>query len=189
MRNDSTGEVQTVLFEIDIEIFARKLIRLFGGVTMEDIENEARQVSRLCRPGTSRYVVEMLTHGWLPSDDSVYFIDMKLCHETLEQYILNRSKQGSTLLSSVHLQTAQLTTLSAPIHEKVMPSLATLLIAHNIASGLAYLHELGAVHRDLKPRNGRPSFFALTSLRRSALLGYRRLLETRRLWNRDRCDF
>jgi serine/threonine protein kinase len=112
-------------------VFARKLIRLFGGVTTEDIENEARAISKLCGPGTVGNIVEVFNHGWLPRDRSCYFIDMELCSETLEQWILKRAQEGPLFGG-----------------ERV------LAVVRDIAAGLSYLHALQAVHRDLKPRNG-----------------------------------
>jgi hypothetical protein len=61
------------------------VIRLFGEITAEDIENEAHAVSILCN-GKCKFVVEVLQHGWLV-DMSLYFIDMELCSETLEKRI------------------------------------------------------------------------------------------------------
>jgi len=61
------------------------VIRLFGDITAEDIENEAQTVSALCN-GKCKFVVEVLQHGWLV-DMPLYFIDMELCSETLEKRI------------------------------------------------------------------------------------------------------
>src|SRR5271170_1912877 len=54
---------------------ARKLIRLSGRVTREDIDNEAKAIGALCGPGTSKYIVEVMRHGWLPRNPSYYYID------------------------------------------------------------------------------------------------------------------
>jgi hypothetical protein len=66
-------------------VFARKVIRIFGDTTKEEIENETRAISTLCN-GECRYVVEVLQHGWLV-DESLYFIDMEYCQATLEDFI------------------------------------------------------------------------------------------------------
>ena len=61
------------------------MIRLFGKITAEDIENEAQAVSALCN-GKGKFVVEVLQHGSL-AGMPLYFIDMELCSETLEKRI------------------------------------------------------------------------------------------------------
>ena len=129
-------------------MFARKLIRLFGGVTREDIDNEARAISKLCGPGTSRTIVEVLKHGWLPRDSSCYFIDMELCFESLEQRILS--------LNELPRKRRTFSKFSSKAQNmKFMEEFRLVLgIAYDIAEGLSYLHALHAVHRDLKPRNG-----------------------------------
>lgn len=43
------------------------------------------------------------------------------------------------------------------------------IIMIHIASGLSFIHGLGEVHRDLKPRNGIPQFFESFELRRTVL--------------------
>ena len=123
------------------------MVRLFGGVTTEDIENEARAISKLCGPGTSPHIVEVIKHGWLPRDKSCYFIDMELCSKTLEQEILERKHTKPW-------HTALAVRPTATMQEWILP------VATDLAPGLAYIHRAGAVHRDLKPRNGNQSFEA-----------------------------
>src|SRR5256714_8141431 len=72
--------------------FARKLIRLFAGVTRQDISDEAIAVTKLCGKGMNRFVVEVLQHGWLPRN-LIYFIDMEYCDESLEDEILVMARQ------------------------------------------------------------------------------------------------
>src|SRR5271154_6314440 len=79
MQDQSTGEV-----------FARKIICLFGDVTKEDIVNEARVTSELCQPQRSNTVVEVMRYAWLPGHPSYYYIDMEYCSETLEHWIRRR---------------------------------------------------------------------------------------------------
>jgi serine/threonine protein kinase len=63
---------------------------------------------------------------------------MEYCQRTLEKHL---SETAPLFPASV----TRLTTLS------LYP---TIRIGGDISSGLAYIHEQGAVHRDLKPRNG-----------------------------------
>lgn len=126
-----------------MQLTARKLIRLFGGVTTEDIENEARAISKLCSPGTSRYIVQVKKHGWLPRDKSCYFIDMELCSKSLEQEILDKRSAKHFAIEDWRDPYDGVTMLKWMLN-----------VAKAVACGLAHLHTQGAVHRDLKPRNG-----------------------------------
>lgn len=109
---------------------------------MEDIENEAQAVSRLCGRGTSPNIVEVVRHGWLPHDSSCYFIDMELCSLTLEQYIKgDRASFTHDCGRTICVNT-------------FVPLCRLLKIGLDIAAGLTYLHDVEAVLRDLKPRNG-----------------------------------
>jgi serine/threonine protein kinase len=120
------------------------LIRLFGGVTREDIEKEASAVSQLCVPGGNIHLVEVLKHGWLPRNPSYYYIDMEFCTETLEMRIESmkqapfiRTPSGDDVCPEIDLANMK------PIFR----------IAFEVAAGLLYMHDKGLVHRDLKPRN------------------------------------
>src|SRR5271170_8090767 len=66
--------------------FARKLIRPFGSVTKEDIENEVKAITDICASGGHRHVIRFLRHGPLPASD-YYYIDMELCGFNLDKYI------------------------------------------------------------------------------------------------------
>jgi hypothetical protein len=88
------------------QVFARKIVRIFGDITPEDAESEGRMLSELCRPGRSKAVVEVIKHGWLPRHPSMYYMDMEHCPETLESRIhgAGQKAQGSesgSMLESV----------------------------------------------------------------------------------------
>jgi len=77
---------------INLQVFARKIIRPFGDVTREDIECEARVISELCQTGKCKNVVGVIKHGWLTRNSSYYYIDMVYCLETLEAHINGKSE-------------------------------------------------------------------------------------------------
>ena len=78
-------------------MFARKIIRLCGYSTTDDIENEAKAVGILCSRRESKYVVEVLQHGWLANANIYYFIDMEYCPETLEDRLTTWRQQSDRL--------------------------------------------------------------------------------------------
>jgi len=151
------------------QVFARKIIRIFGDITPEDAESEGHMLSELGRPGRSKAVVEVIKHGWLPRHPSMYYMDMEYCPETLESRIhgAGRKAQGSesgSVLDSVSGQVevetlSTRTTEATTIDESNAPSpefdwQSVVDIIDDINRGLIYLHENSTVHRDLKPKNG-----------------------------------
>jgi serine/threonine protein kinase len=69
--------------------FARKIIRVFVGVSEKEIKNEIRAVNKLCKSSHPN-IVQVLDFGKIKNDGALYFIDMELCSFTLESYIQGR---------------------------------------------------------------------------------------------------
>ena len=106
MLNEGTGQVSHIYVFSDHQVFARKIVRIFGDITPSDAEAEGQTLSELCRPGFSMYVVEVLKHGWLPRHPSLYYIDMEYCLETLDNRI---SGVGLKRRQAKHCSTVTLT--------------------------------------------------------------------------------
>ena len=154
----------------NFQLFARKIIRLFGHVTAEDIDNEARAVSALCCGGQCKYLVDVFEHGWLTGAKTDYFIDMEYCPETLEDmmtvYTSLPDHKRPKPIASADKDTGRngdlrVSARSAPIWSEEFESTSDdiewdpiLRIFEDISSGLAFIHSKRFVHRDLKPTNG-----------------------------------
>ena len=163
------------------QVFARKIVRIFGDITHEDAESEGRTLSEVCRPGRSLTVVEVIKHGWLPRHPSLYYIDMEYCPETLEnrihEAVQNRKgTESETMLDSERDQGEAdlLSTRITQVPPNKSPNTndpnnlspefdwqSVVDIIEDITQGLIYLHKNHIVHRDLKPKNGTrsPSVF------------------------------
>jgi len=154
-------------------------------VTREDINNEARAISKIRASGGHRNIVEVLHHGWLPTFSSYYFVDMEFCDKNLDDYI-------QSLAQHSRLPIQLLRTL--PKDEYPQPraffrSIMDLIfgVGMDFIRGIGFLHCLKEVHRDLKPENG----ILLTVSKaddQSSILCKSLLLEARRLWDQFRRD-
>ena len=126
--------------------FARKTIHLSGPITKQDIENEAITIEKLRKYKRHRNIVTIFRHGWLVSHARgnvplpVYFIDMELGDQNLDQYIKGRYSRANGKLSLLEIWVIML----------------------DIAAGLDHLHRRAIIHRDLKPANGIIDLFPWT---------------------------
>ena len=123
-------------------------MRVIGWITRQDLENEARNITNLIKIGVHNNIIAIMAHG--PIKD-YYFIDMELCDLTLNAYIHYLAGSGSL---GIEIQSS----ISPVLVEKDCSAIArmdnVLTIGCHIARGLAFLHDHGQVHRDLKPLNG-----------------------------------
>lgn len=122
------------------QLFARKLIRPYGSSTIEDLQNEIRVIEKLSERANIRNVVRILRHGFL-QPIRYYHIDMELGDLNLNDYI-----QGALPNSAPP---------ESPYFNRDMINFFHVWrVMKDIVEGLDVIHELGEVHRDLKPRNG-----------------------------------
>lgn len=75
---------------------------------------------------------------------------MEYCHATLELLIRDVPFDPIPPDDAEAIPSKSLSSFSDP--DELLISI--LNIGHNIASGLDFIHQHSAVHRDLKPRNG-----------------------------------
>src|SRR5579859_1294333 len=124
-------------------VFARKLIRVLGEVTNEDIEREVDVIESLCAFPKHDNLLEIFGHGWLAGTSSMYYIDMELCVYNLEDYI---KVENISVLESIPPKQPT---------AKLFKALKRMMgILQQISNGLSYIHNKSQVHGDLKPTNG-----------------------------------
>jgi len=122
---------------------ARKIIRLGGHISENDIKNEMRAVAKLCMTAkTHKNIVSVFEYGQLSS--FLYFIDMELCDLNLEQWIY-RAWDDDTPKKFPHL-TVELSARARIGH--------VWDIMEDITRAVAFIHKECEIHRDLKPSNG-----------------------------------
>lgn len=126
-------------------MFARKLIRPCGIITLEDIDNEVRAAVKLGE-NTVANIVSIIKHGKLP-DSPYYFIDMEFCDLNLESYIYRKWPPNMTELVPAFEEIDKL--------EPTKKFSQTLSILSEIIDGVVFIHSRGEIHRDLKPQNGK----------------------------------
>jgi serine/threonine protein kinase len=141
--NSHLLSVTTALLTPYGQLFARKLIRPFGEVTLKDILDEAQAIEKLQKDIKCQNLVIVLRHGWL-SSSPFYYIDMELCEANLEHYLHGKTSGYDTCNNPRFL---------GAIFE-TRGICHTWDIMHQISLGIDFIHSCKQVHRDLKPRNG-----------------------------------
>jgi serine/threonine protein kinase len=106
--------------------------------------NEIRIITLLNTKAGHKNIVPVLKHGWLEKNGRYYFFDMERCPLTLEAFLRLsfRPVIGLDRYLSLEGRAGDLGVFN-------MWS-----IVRDVAAGVVFIHELGEVHRDLKPNNG-----------------------------------
>jgi serine/threonine protein kinase len=118
-------------------------MRPFGKSTAEHILREIKALEGLCRDRVHANIVAVLKHGIL--DRGFYFLDMELCELSLDNYI--QMSWTQMMKENVpHLTSSDLPPKTKTSH--------VWEIMEDITQGVAFIHQRGWIHRDLKPRNG-----------------------------------
>jgi serine/threonine protein kinase len=126
------------------KIFARKILRIFGDITFEDIENEMRAVEKLCMFDTHKNIVSVFKYGNIRASN-FYYIDMQMCDMNLEYWIEHSYAQNEAAKKKALSFTGEIASLMTEDIWTIMK---------DISRGLTFIHERKVIHRDIKPRNG-----------------------------------
>jgi len=113
-------------------VFVRKVIRTIGQVNRNDMNRAIDTMLNTSQPGHEN-VVQIIGTGWLSERFGLYFIDMDLFIFNLEAYIHSKT-----------------TRFPCRIFRSKPSRLETL---RQVVCGLAYIHERGEIHGNLKPTN------------------------------------
>jgi serine/threonine protein kinase len=125
------------------QVFARKLIRLTGYITEEDVNNEMRAIVKLCMTeNTHKNIVTVFDYGRLASFH--YFVDMELCDLNLERWIYRTWDQATA--NRLAFLTSELP------HRARLGQVWDIM--EDIIRAVAFIHDKHEIHRDLKPSNG-----------------------------------
>ena len=105
-------------------------------------------IDTLSRNGPHENILTILRHRWL--NPQYYYIDMELCEQTLEVYILGHDVGSFSLWHEyVYLHSGQ------SWHELEKGKLWMLWsIMVEISNGLQFIHGCGLVHGNLNPKTG-----------------------------------
>ena len=98
-------------------------------------------MERLCEERVHENIVRVLKHGIL--DRGFHFLDMELCDLSLDDYI--QRSWTPMMQENVPRLTSNLTAKVLRFH--------VWEIMEDLTQGLAFVHQHGCIHRDLKPRN------------------------------------
>jgi serine/threonine protein kinase len=96
----------------------------------KSFQNEVRAMAKLCQQSSHPHMVAVFRRGEV-TDSAYYYIDMELCDSNLDKFMRDHRPSSSS-----------------PIQ---LPLVWNIMV--QITSGLAFIHEHGEVHRDIKPRN------------------------------------
>ena len=106
-----------------------------------DIEKEARVVTKVCSPiaSANNGIVKVFLHDWLPPDHHYYFLDMEYCEKNLKDHLAGCKPLDPTWGEG-----------DASFCDRINDAVK---ISNHITHGLAFIHALDVVHRDLTPQN------------------------------------
>lgn len=117
------------------------------------MENSARVLEKFHKNGSHENIVTVLHCGWLDPCKERFFVDLEPCILNLDDYIKGDVK------SILGLETYFNSMLQG--EEETPRCLSFWGILKDVSSGLNFIHSSQELHRDMKPRNGKPIVFPL----------------------------